>query len=120
MALKRFCGKQGCKQMVTGNERYCEAHQDQIRSYDQYRGTAAERGYDSKWRKAREGYLRKHPLCTYCFQRGYLATATVVDHITPHRGDKQLFWDRDNWQPLCKQCHDTKTAKEDGGFGNGV
>jgi hypothetical protein len=25
----------------------------------------------------------------------------------------KLFWDRDNWQPLCKQCHDKKTARED-------
>ena len=41
----------------------------------------------------------------------------VVDHIIPHKGDKVLFWDRSNWQPLCKTCHDTKTAREDGGFG---
>jgi 5-methylcytosine-specific restriction protein A len=43
--------------------------------------------------------------------------AAVVDHITPHGGDEALFWDRDNWQPLCKPCHDAKTAREDGGFG---
>ncbi|WP_186318376.1 HNH endonuclease, partial [Bacillus pumilus] len=24
-----------------------------------------------------------------------------------------------NWQPLCASCHNRKTAKEDGGFGNG-
>lgn len=29
-----------------------------------------------------------------------------------------LFWDRTNWQGLCKQCHSRKTAAEDGGFGN--
>ena len=23
-----------------------------------------------------------------------------------------LFWDTDNWQPLCKQCHSAKTARE--------
>lgn len=43
--------------------------------------------------------------------------ASIVDHIIPHKGDKQLFWDRDNWQPLCKKHHDRKTATEDGGFG---
>lgn len=43
--------------------------------------------------------------------------ANVVDHIKPHRGDKVLFWDSANWQPLCKECHDRKTATEDGGFG---
>jgi 5-methylcytosine-specific restriction protein A len=23
----------------------------------------------------------------------------------PHKGDRALFWDRDNWQPLCTSCH---------------
>lgn len=44
--------------------------------------------------------------------------ATVVDHVIPHRGDMELFWDSDNWQSMHKQCHDKKTASEDGGFGN--
>lgn len=43
--------------------------------------------------------------------------AIIVDHIIPHRGDMKLFWDEDNWQSLCKHCHDVKTAKEDGGLG---
>lgn len=43
--------------------------------------------------------------------------ATEVDHIIPHRGDQQLFWDTNNWQGLCKPCHSRKTAQEDGGFG---
>ena len=34
----------------------------------------------------------------------------VIDHIIPHRGDPILFWDRSNWQPLCKDCHDHKTG----------
>lgn len=39
--------------------------------------------------------------------------ATVVDHIVPHRGDDRLFWDEENWQALCKNCHDSKTMTED-------
>lgn len=58
-------------------------------------------------------YLKSHPLCVRCFARGQYVQATVVDHIVPHRGDQKLFWDRDNWQPLCKHCHDTKTMTED-------
>ena len=46
-----------------------------------------------------------------------IVRATVVDHIIPHKGDQKLFWDTRNWQPLCKPCHDKKTATEDGGFG---
>lgn len=84
------------------------------------RGSAASRGYDSRWRKARRIFLQRHPLCCMCEQVGRLTPATVVDHITPHKlGDalqsgnpeaiskaQALFWDQSNWQPLCKPCHD--------------
>lgn len=76
--------------------------------------TTSERGYGWKWQKAREAFL-KHPenvLCRACTELGLVVVATVVDHIVPHRGDQGLFWDRDNWQPLCKTCHDRKTATE--------
>ena len=74
--------------------------------------------YSSRWQKARAGYLRSHPLCRDHEQRGLYVPATVVDHITPHKGDMVLFWDSGNWQPLCAACHNAKTAREDGGFGN--
>jgi hypothetical protein len=48
-----------------------------------------------------------------CEAEGKLTPATVVDHIVPHRGDRRLFWDKTNWQPLCKRCHDVKTLTED-------
>ena len=32
--------------------------------------------------------------------------AIAVDHVTPHKGDEALFFDEDNWSPLCKPCHD--------------
>ncbi|WP_348271565.1 HNH endonuclease [Bosea sp. Leaf344] len=35
------------------------------------------------------------------------ATATTVDHIIPHRGDRALFWNCANWQPLCTHCHNS-------------
>lgn len=80
------------------------------------RGTAAERGYGSKWRSARAKFLGEHPLCVRCLAAKRTTAATVVDHITPHRGDLDLFWDRKNWQPLCKPCHDGgKQAEEKGG-----
>ncbi|WP_084638924.1 HNH endonuclease signature motif containing protein [Haliea salexigens] len=82
------------------------------------RASSAVRGYGAKWRQARAGYLAKHPICLHCERRGMVTTATDVDHIIPHKGDMRLFWDSSNWQPLCKRCHSTKTAAEDGGFGN--
>lgn len=114
MALKKFCRKQGCKTLT--DQGYCPDHQP-AREYDEHRPSASKRGYDSRWRKAREGFLKKHPICRECEKVGKLTEATVVDHIIPHKGDKGLFWDRGNWQPLCKRHHDMKTVREDGGFG---
>ena len=81
--------------------------QDQNRLYDQRRGSAASRGYNHRWKKARDTYLQSHPLCVMCEQEDRIAAAEVVDHIIPHRGDQDLFWDsKGNWQSLCKSCHD--------------
>ncbi|MDP9192341.1 MAG: HNH endonuclease [Acidobacteriota bacterium] len=77
------------------------------------REKTAARGYGSKWQSARKGYLRRHPLCALCEAEGRVVEATVVDHIIPHRGDKTLFWDHENWRAICKPHHDRKTAAED-------
>jgi 5-methylcytosine-specific restriction enzyme A len=92
---------------------------EQRRTYDHQRGTAHQRGYGARWQKARAGWLVAHPLCAACERQGRVTAATVVDHVIPHRGDMALFWAAaTNWQSLCKPCHDAKTAREDGGFGN--
>jgi 5-methylcytosine-specific restriction protein A len=44
-----------------------------------------------------------------------VVAATVTDHVTPHKKNPHLFWDSANWQSLCKPCHETKTARIDGG-----
>lgn len=83
--------------------------------------TSAQRGYGYKWQKARESFLKKHPLCVFHGQQGRTELATVVDHKVPPRMKeaiesndpeqlkeaRRLFWDRNNWQSLCKTCHDS-------------
>jgi 5-methylcytosine-specific restriction protein A len=32
--------------------------------------------------------------------------------------NEALFWDWDNLQGMCRQCHSRKTATHDGGFGH--
>lgn len=114
----RRCNYVGCGALVSGTAGRCADHAYvQARSKDRARGTANQRGYTYKWQQAREGFLRAHPLCALHELKGLIVLATVVDHIVPHRGDKFAFWQRKNWQPLCKPCHDQKTAEEDGGFG---
>src|SRR6516165_759128 len=72
--------------------------------------SSRQRGYTTAWEKAREAYLRRYPLCAICLTADILTAATVVDHIIDHKGNHDLFWDESNWQPLCKLCHDRKTA----------
>ena len=31
----------------------------------------------------------------------------MVDHIQPHKGDLEKFWDESNHVALCKLCHDS-------------
>lgn len=104
----RPCSHPGCSTLVTRG--FCESHQSS--RYDIRRGSAAERLYGFKWRKARRNHLEAEPFCRACRGDGRLKPATVVDHITPHRGNLDLFWDRGNWQSLCKDCHDAKTLAE--------
>ena len=108
-----------CGALTTNKERFCDYHLKQRNQIiDANRGTPSERGYDSRWTKARTMYLREHPLCVMCERENMVVAAEVVDHIHPHHGDHLLMWDPDNWQSLCKRDHDIKTAKEDGAFGN--
>lgn len=118
---RRPCKHRGCAELVTTG--YCEKHAKDESANDLQRGSANDRGYNYAWKKAREGFLAKHPLCMCpdCKAGEKRAlVATVVDHIRPHRGDKDLFWDRANWQAMSKACHDKKTATEDGGFGRDI
>jgi 5-methylcytosine-specific restriction protein A len=72
-----------------------------------YNKPMTSRLYNSRWQKARLTFLAKNPLCAFHAKIGQVVPATVVDHITPHKGDIALFWDKANWQALCKQCHDS-------------
>ena len=121
-AAPRPCPHPGCGRLVRDGKTYCATHRAQRQQQqDAKRGTAHERGYSSRWRKARETYLRSHPVCRLCEAKGIVRAASVVDHIVPHRGDQALFWDSaGNWQSLCVPCHSAKTVREDGGFGRPV
>jgi len=111
------CNHVGCSKLIQQPATRCEKHQQLLnKQKDSTRKNSNQRGYNYKWRKARTTFLQSHPLCAHCMRDGLTEEATVVDHIEPHRGDMTLFWNTANWQPLCKRCHDRKTATEDGGF----
>ncbi|WP_431471940.1 HNH endonuclease [Nonlabens sp. SCSIO 43208] len=68
--------------------------------------------YNSRtWRKTRKLFLENNPLCIHCERLGVTTPANVVDHIIPisEGGDKL---NTKNLQPLCKKCHEKKSASE--------
>ena len=98
--------------MVPMGKARCPEH---TRSRERARGSAHQRGYDARWRKEREVFLRANPLCRKCKAEDRIEPATVVDHVIPHKGDQELFWNQANWQPLCKPHHDARV--DEGDFG---
>ena len=110
MAYKamRPCAAPGCTALTRGT--YCPRHKNALeRRQAAYRALYTNKAY----RAAREAFMAEHPFCAVCG-----APATDLDHIRPHKGNAELFWDPANWQALCASCHSRKTAKEDGGYGN--
>lgn len=83
-------------------------------SWRSSKSSSSERGYTWAWTKARKSYLAKNPLCVMCTAAKRVTAANVVDHIVPHEGNQELFWDETNWQVLCKMHHDTDKAEQEG------
>ena len=66
------------------------------------------------WQKKRARLLRDQPLCVFCKSKGKIVPATVADHVEPHRGDYNKFWNG-ALQGLCKYCHDSTKARIEAG-----
>lgn len=55
---------------------------------------------------ARLVFLDEHPICQACQH----APSVDLDHRTNRSQSPAAFLDRDNWQALCRCCHDWKTT----------
>lgn len=63
--------------------------------------------------------LARLKLCSWmCEQTGELlvgkhpaANSPVLDHVIPHRGDPELFWDPENVQIVSKSWHDKEKQR---------
>jgi len=110
----RPCRNRACPQLTNDSSGYCEQHKKQAQQQqDRERGTAAERGYDGRWRRIRAMVLTEEPLCRECMKTNRVTAASEVDHIDGNVHNMS----RSNLQPLCGYHHKVKTAKENGSFG---
>jgi len=102
------CRVQGCAgyQVQHG---YCGLHQQRAQVHRQVKQVLPyQLQYcNRRYMRMRAAFMQCHPLCAVCRY-----PSQVMDHITPHRGDSDLFWNQANWQALCKPCHDAKTHRE--------
>lgn len=102
-----------CNEFVVSG--YCDKHKI---TYEKKKPEMHNMYNNQRWRNYRLQFLSKHPLCVECERQGKLIPGVVVDHIVPHKGDYQLFWDSNNHQTLCIYHHNQKTIKESGNWGN--
>lgn len=98
----RPCRHPGCRTLTSVG--YCDQHKPRRSAQE----LAWRKFYRTQvWRILRTDQLLREPMCRECGAR-----ATDVDHITPHRGDWQLFVDKNNLESLCHRCHSRKTLAE--------
>lgn len=112
VAPKAICAR--CRR--TGCDCKAKSRKEYQQGLDERRGSAASRGYGWRWRNpdktgAADQYIAANPLCAECARHGKVRAASDVDHIVPHKGDSDLFWDQDNWQSLCGLCHKAKSGR---------
>lgn len=66
---------------------------------------------NSLWYHLREWYIKNHPLCERCLDKGIVKEAEDCHHKIPFlTGDTdeerwKLLLDEDNLQSLCSKCH---------------
>lgn len=65
-----------------------------------------------EWERTSRRHLAEFPFCAECERNGRTEAASVTDHITPHRGNLELFWAEANHQSLCASCHGVKSRSE--------
>ena len=106
---KKPCGYPGCPELT--DERYCEKHKTIAgREYNKYqRSPDHNKIYGYRWRKIRNLYISKHPLCEECLKAGRYIPADEVHHIKPT--DQGGTHAEDNLMSLCQSCH-TKTRTD--------
>ncbi|KFC73209.1 putative Prophage LambdaSo, holin [Bosea sp. LC85] len=68
--------------------------------------------WTARWRAISKDQLVREPLCIMCLDEGTVTAATICDHVIPHRGDIDLFWNGAR-QSLCVSHHSSaKQAAE--------
>ena len=104
------CRHPGCPRRGT-HQGYCDQHAGDAKHYDQQRGTAASRGYNSQWTKLRDLKLMRDPLCEDCASLGHVTVATIVHHANPISEGGAVLPPLNELVSLCAACHAKRHAR---------
>jgi 5-methylcytosine-specific restriction protein A len=110
LAPLKPCAYPGCPATIREG-RYCPAHKTKAnREYDRnHRRPDHSKIYGWRWRKIRDLYLSKHPLCEECLKQNKYIPTDEVHHI--RSVDDGGSHDEENLISLCQSCH-TKTRTQ--------
>jgi len=98
------CAKPGCPELVPAGQTYCDKHtKAKAKQYDKDRGNFRQRGYSSRWDKARKWYLKHHSICEVCNEY----PAVLVHHKLKVSERPDLLTDPNNLLACCRKCHST-------------
>lgn len=112
MPQKYICRHIGCN-VTIDHKGYCEMHEPMHEEFvpgTSHRPPAswASLYRSARWRALRAKIIKRDGGCVVCGHDKGL----VVDHIIPHRGNEELFYDEENLQTLCAFHHRIKTDME--------
>ena len=103
------CGRVGCIDIAV-SKGLCSKHKQSREPQTKRVRRPHQKLYSTSWwKKARVRVLSRQPLCVHCMKHDVITPAIDVDHIKDHKGDRALFFNENNLQPLCKRCHAAKT-----------
>lgn len=116
MSNPKACLKCGLAIQEAGNTGFyhvsCDPRLAQAREHDRWRSQQPYRQLYAlpAWKRLHDFIMSRDPICKICNRE----RSTVADHIKDHKGNTNLFFDRNNLRGLCKPCHDKKTGEEHG------
>ncbi|HEV2522708.1 MAG TPA: HNH endonuclease signature motif containing protein [Candidatus Acidoferrales bacterium] len=129
----RTCAEPGCGLANVRGTRFCEKHQaenyETRKAHDRNKNEPWRAWYGwAIWERTKTHFRATYPeralLCQH-IENGVQCKefASEIDHIIPHRGNRDLFLggvNYSNLQGLCHAHHSQKTAKEVGWAGGHV
>ena len=124
--LKRLCQFSGCNDMAESGHIYCEKHlvesqkkrQEWLKNNNKKKpfenATRSNNYNNAQWRALRNEVLKRdnYQCCQCGASAGESGYPLEVHHIISPKGNKELFYDKNNCVTLCKTCHARITQQE--------